>query len=61
MVTDQPGNIREVRAPRGTEFTAKSGLTVAPLRMIKKNLGGEVAENPEELVVYGGIGKTARN
>ncbi|MEE2981579.1 MAG: urocanate hydratase, partial [Pseudomonadota bacterium] len=61
MATDQPGNIREVRAPRGTEITAKSWLTEAPLRMIMNNLDGEVAENPEELVVYGGIGKAARN
>jgi urocanate hydratase len=55
------GNIREVRAPRGTEITAKSWLTEAPLRMLMNNLDGEVAENPEELVVYGGIGKAARN
>ncbi len=55
------GNVREVRAPRGTEITAKSWLTEAPLRMLMNNLDGEVAENPEELVVYGGIGKAARN
>ena len=61
MAANQPGNIREVRAPRGTEITAKSWLTEAPLRMLMNNLDGEVAERPEDLVVYGGIGRAARN
>jgi len=52
---------RVVRAPRGTERTAKSWLTEAALRMIQNNLDPEVAENPKELVVYGGIGRAARN
>src|SRR6185503_13544371 len=52
---------RVVRAPRGTQLSAKSWLTEAPLRMLMNNLDPEVAERPEELVVYGGIGKAARN
>jgi len=52
---------RVVRAPRGSARTAKSWLTEAPLRMIMNNLDPEVAENPHELVVYGGIGRAARN
>ena len=50
-----------VRAPRGTQLSAKSWLTEAPLRMLMNNLDPEVAERPEDLVVYGGIGKAARN
>jgi len=53
-------NIREIRAPRGTEISAKSWLTEAPLRMMMNNLDPDVAENPNELVVYGGIGRCAR-
>ncbi|AUX80154.1 MULTISPECIES: urocanate hydratase [Sinorhizobium] len=53
-------NIRDVRSPRGTEISAKSWLTEAPLRMLMNNLDPEVAENPHELVVYGGIGRAAR-
>lgn len=52
---------REVRAPRGTELNAKSWQTEAPLRMLMNNLDPEVAECPEDLVVYGGTGKAARN
>src|ERR671937_1735047 len=52
---------RTIRAPRGTQLAAKSWLTEAPLRMLMNNLDPEVAERPEELVVYGGIGKAARN
>ena len=51
----------EIRAPRGNTLTAKSWLTEAPLRMLMNNLDPEVAENPKELVVYGGIGRAARN
>ncbi len=54
-------NIRQVRAPRGSEITAKSWQTEAPLRMLMNNLDAEVAENPGELVVYGGIGRAARS
>ncbi|MES2684650.1 MAG: urocanate hydratase [Pseudomonadota bacterium] len=52
---------RVVRAARGTTLSAKSWLTEAPLRMLMNNLDPEVAERPEELVVYGGIGRAARN
>ena len=54
-------NQRIIRAPRGTELSAKSWLTEAPLRMLMNNLDPEVAERPQELVVYGGIGRAARN
>jgi urocanate hydratase len=50
-----------VKAPRGTKITAKSWLTEAPMRMLMNNLDPEVAENPDELIVYGGTGKAARN
>ena len=51
---------RTICAPRGTELTCRSWLTEAPYRMIQNNLDPEVAENPDELIVYGGIGKAAR-
>lgn len=54
-------NKRVIRAPRGTELNAKSWATEAPLRMLMNNLDPDVAERPEDLVVYGGIGKAARN
>ena len=50
-----------IRAPRGTTLSARSWLTEAPLRMLMNNLDPEVAERPEDLVVYGGIGRAARN
>ena len=50
-----------IRAARGTQLRAKSWLTEAPLRMLENNLDPEVAENPDELIVYGGSGKAARN
>jgi len=60
-----PSNTRyrdvEIRAPRGTTLRAKSWLTEAPLRMLMNNLDPDVAENPKELVVYGGIGRAARD
>src|SRR5688572_1647654 len=52
---------RVVKSPRGAQLAAKSWLTEAPLRMLMNNLDPEVAERPEDLVVYGGIGKAARN
>ena len=52
---------RTIRAPRGSQLTCKSWLTEAPYRMLQNNLDPEVAENPAELVVYGGIGRAARN
>src|SRR5438132_4452204 len=54
-------NIRVIRAPRGSELSAKSWLTEAPMRMLMNNLDPDVAEKPEELVVYGGIGRAARD
>ncbi len=54
-------NARVIRAPHGPELSAKSWLTEAPLRMLMNNLDPIVAERPEELVVYGGIGRAARN
>jgi urocanate hydratase len=52
---------RVVRAPRGTQLTCKTWLTEAPFRMIQNNLDPEVAERPQDLVVYGGRGQAARN
>ena len=52
---------RTVRAPRGRELTCKNWLSEAAYRMIQNNLDAEVAENPQQLVVYGGIGRAARN
>src|SRR5215207_3177054 len=52
---------RVIRAPRGSQLSCKSWLTEAPFRMLQNNLDPEVAERPEDLVVYGGIGKAARN
>ena len=52
---------RKIRAPRGSSLTCKSWLTEAAYRMIQNNLDPEVAENPASLVVYGGIGRAARN
>src|SRR6201998_4919852 len=52
---------RQLRAARGTALEARSWLTEAPLRMLMNNLDPEVAERPNELVVYGGIGRAARN
>src|ERR1700759_4605807 len=54
-------NMRVIRSPRGTELSAKSWLAEAPLRMLMNNLDPDVAENPAELVVYGGIGRAARS
>ena len=54
-------NTRVIRAAHGTELSAKSWLTEAPLRMLMNNLDPDVAEKPGELVVYGGIGRAARN
>ena len=52
---------RVIRAPRGTELNCKNWLTEAAYRMIQNNLDAEVAENPQHLVVYGGIGRAARD
>jgi urocanate hydratase len=60
-MTQIPANQRIIRAPRGSTISAKSWQTEAPLRMLMNNLDAEVAEKPQELVVYGGIGRAARN
>ena len=52
---------RPVRAPRGTTLTARSWSTEAPLRMLMNNLDPENAERPDDLVVYGGTGRAARD
>src|ERR1700691_6460350 len=54
-------NMRVIRSPRGTELSAKSWQTEAPLRMLMNNLDPDVAERPGELVVYGGIGRAPRD
>ena len=61
IVTPTVRNERIVRAPRGNQLTTKSWQTEAPLRLLMNNLDSEVAERPQELVVYGGIGRAARN
>jgi len=59
-MSDPRRNTRDIYPPTGTRLTAKSWLTEAPLRMLMNNLHPDVAENPHELVVYGGIGRAAR-
>jgi urocanate hydratase len=59
--TTTAASARPVRAPRGTTLTARGWQTEAPLRMLQNNLDPEVAEHPDELVVYGGTGKAARD
>ncbi|MBU3028888.1 urocanate hydratase [Paracoccus marinaquae] len=60
MTTNPRHNVRDIYPDTGTELKAKSWLTEAPLRMLMNNLHPDVAENPHELVVYGGIGRAAR-
>ena len=59
-MTIDSAKARTIKAPTGNRLNARSWLTEAPLRMLMNNLHPDVAENPEELVVYGGIGKAAR-
>ena len=59
-MTDPRKNSRDVYPPTGSDMTAKSWQTEAPMRMLMNNLHPDVAENPHELVVYGGIGRAAR-
>ncbi len=61
VVEELCGDLSRIRAPRGTELNARSWLTEAPLRMLLNNLDSEVAERPEDLVVYGGSGRAARS
>jgi len=60
-LTDRRDNSRHIRARRGSEIKAKSWTTEAAVRMLMNNLDDEVAEDPQNLVVYGGIGRAARN
>jgi urocanate hydratase len=57
----QPAMPRPVRSPRGSQISCTNWLIEAAYRMLQNNLDPEVAENPDALVVYGGIGKAARN
>ncbi|WP_170417406.1 urocanate hydratase [Ruegeria atlantica] len=59
-MSDPRKNTRDIYPPTGPELNAKSWVTEAPLRMLMNNLHPDVAENPHELVVYGGIGRAAR-
>ena len=61
VVDELCGDLSRIRAPRGTELHARAWATEAPLRMLLNNLDPEVAERPEELIVYGGSGKAARS
>jgi urocanate hydratase len=61
LVEELCGDLSRIRAPRGTELNARSWLTEAPLRMLLNNLDRDVAEKPEELIVYGGSGRAARS
>src|SRR5881397_2035193 len=61
LVDELCGDLARIRAPRGLELHARAWATEAPLRMLLNNLDPDVAERPEELVVYGGSGKAARN
>src|SRR3954464_4384609 len=61
VVDELCGDLSQIRAPRGVELHARAWATEAPLRMLLNNLDPEVAERPEDLVVYGGSGKAARN
>ncbi len=56
-----PGAATAIRAPRGTVLSCKGWIQEAALRMLMNNLDPDVAEKPEELIVYGGVGKEARN
>ena len=60
-MNDERTSNRVLRAPRGTALNCRSWLTEAAYRMLHNNLDPDVAERPEELVVYGGIGRAARN
>ena len=59
IASSTPSNARTIRAQRGTELTCKSWQTEAAMRMLMNNLDPEVAENPAELIIYGGSGKAA--
>src|SRR4249919_3935779 len=61
MSANRKDPTRKIRSPRGSTLSCKSWLTEAAYRMLQNNLDDEVAENPQELVVYGGIGRAARD
>jgi urocanate hydratase len=60
-MANQKGSPHAIRAPRGTTRSCKGWVQEAALRMLMNNLDPDVAEKPEELIVYGGVGKAARN
>ncbi|HVM37360.1 MAG TPA: urocanate hydratase, partial [Sphingomicrobium sp.] len=60
-MNDRTDNSRRIRARRGSDIVAKSWTTEAAVRMLMNNLDEEVAEDPQSLVVYGGIGRAARD
>ena len=60
-MTTRTDNSRRIKAPTGTTLSAKNWQAEAALRMLMNNLDPDVAEAPESLVVYGGIGRAARN
>ena len=60
-MSDRRDNSRHIRARRGSEIKARQWTTEAAVRMLQNNLDDEVAEDPQSLVVYGGIGRAARN
>ena len=60
MPDNRLDNTRDIKSPTGSDLSCKSWLTEAPMRMLMNNLDSQVAEKPEELVVYGGIGRAAR-
>ena len=59
-MNEQSAEKRTVKSPRGSKLNCLDWMTEAPYRMLHNNLDREVAENPDELIVYGGIGKAAR-
>jgi len=61
MTATRIDNARHIRSPRGPEITCRSWLSEAPMRLLMNNIDAEVAERPEALVVYGGIGRAARD
>ena len=61
MTSSRFDNSRNIKSPTGSEITCKNWFAEAAMRMLMNNLDAEVAEAPEELVVYGGIGRAARN
>ncbi len=61
ILTSVGSDKKSIKAPRGTSITCKGWIQEAAMRMLMNNLDAEVGEKPEELIVYGGVGKAARN